>query len=149
MTLEGFDKRRREHKYLGWVYVAQNSCFADKVFKIGQTQTSPSERMDTLSASTSVYKKFDLVYFVHVSEHLAAEKYVHQTLKDFRLNPGKEFFNAPLMTIVKTVDEAGDLFQIPLGRTQRLVCFHQLWKNRSFPVQDVKRKAEFHYSELI
>ncbi len=75
--------------------------------------------MDTLSASISVYKKFDLVYFVHVSEHLAAEKYVHQTLNDFRLNPGKEFFNAPLMTIVKTLDEAGNLFQIPLGKTHR------------------------------
>ncbi|MCY4224506.1 MAG: GIY-YIG nuclease family protein [Bacteroidetes bacterium] len=117
VTLEGFDKRRREYKYLGWVYVAQNSCFADKVFKIGQTQTSPSERMDVLSASTSIYRTFDLVYFIHVSQHLDAERYVHQKLHEFRLNPRKEFFNAPLMTIVKTLDEAGNLFPIPLGKT--------------------------------
>jgi len=117
MSLEGFDKRRREYKHLGWVYVAQNSSFVDKAFKIGQTRISPSERIGVLSASTSVYRNFNLVYFVHVSHHLDAEAYVHQTLKEFRLNPGKEFFNAPLMTIVKTLDEVGNLFQIPLGKT--------------------------------
>lgn len=117
LSLEGFDKRRREYKHLGWVYVAQNSSFADKVFKIGQTRISPSERIGVLGASTSVYRNFDLVYFVHVSHHLEAETYVHQTLKEFRLNPGKEFFNAPLMTIVKTLDEAGNLWKIPFGKT--------------------------------
>lgn len=119
IALEGFDKRRREYKQLGWVYVARNPCFADAVFKIGQTQVSPSERIETLSASTSVYSRFDLVYFVHVSDHLAAEGYVHQILKDFRVNPRKEFFNAPIMTVVKALDEVGNLWQIPMGKTPR------------------------------
>ncbi|MCY3630650.1 MAG: GIY-YIG nuclease family protein [Rhodothermaceae bacterium] len=119
VALEGFDKRRREYKHLGWIYVARNPCFVDAVFKIGQTQVSPSKRIEQLSASTSVYRKFELVYFVHVSDNLAAEGYVHQLLKDFRLNPRKEFFNAPIMTVVKALDEAGNLLQIPMGKTLR------------------------------
>ncbi|MXZ16946.1 MAG: GIY-YIG nuclease family protein [Rhodothermaceae bacterium] len=118
-SLKRFDKRRREYKRLGWIYVARNPCFADAAFKIGQTRISPSERIEALSASTSVYRKFELVYFVHVSDHLEAEGYVHQLLKDFRLNPRKEFFNAPIMTVVKALDEAGSLLQIPMGKTSR------------------------------
>ena len=66
--LNSFDKRRREYKRLGWVYVARNPCFADPVFKVGQTKVSPVSRVDKLSGSTSVYRPFELVYFVHVSD---------------------------------------------------------------------------------
>ncbi len=119
LQLESLDKRRREYKYVGWVYVAWNPGFADTIFKIGQTRVSPSERIKGLSTSTSVPQKFQLVYFIHVSDHLEAEKYVHQTLKDSRLNPGKEFFNAPIMNVVKVLDEAGSIWQIPAGKTPR------------------------------
>ncbi|MCY4674952.1 MAG: GIY-YIG nuclease family protein [Bacteroidetes bacterium] len=119
LNLKSFDKRRREYKHLGWVYVAWNPCFVDTVFKIGQTRVSPSERIEGLSTSTSVYQNFRLAYFVHVSNRLKAEKYVHQTMKDSRLNPGKEFFNAPIMNVVKVLDKAGSLWQIPAGKTPR------------------------------
>ena len=35
VMLDAFDKRYREYKSLGWVYVARNQCFADPVFKVG------------------------------------------------------------------------------------------------------------------
>ncbi|MCY4171901.1 MAG: GIY-YIG nuclease family protein [Bacteroidetes bacterium] len=78
---------------------------------------------------------------MHVSEHLAAEKYVHQTLKDFRLNPGKEFFNAPLMTIVKTLDEAGNIFQIPLGKTQHAGMLPPALEKQIVPCPRCKMKS--------
>ena len=36
VALDGFDKRYREYKRLGWVYVARNPCFAEPVFKVGR-----------------------------------------------------------------------------------------------------------------
>lgn len=117
--LNAFDKRYREYKRLGWVYVARNQCFADPVFKVGQTKVSPVMRVEGLSSSTSVYRPFELVYFVHVSDRDQAEAHVHQALRASRVNPAKEFFEAPLMTVVRALDEAANYWRIPLGRTPR------------------------------
>ncbi len=119
LCLDRFDKRRREYKRLGWVYVARNPSFADPVFKVGQTKVSPVERVERLSSSTSVYRPFELVYFVHVSDRDQAEAHVHQSLAASRVNPGKEFFNAPLTMVVRALDAAGRNWPIQLGRTYR------------------------------
>ena len=119
VMLDSFDKRRREYKRLGWVYVARNPCFADPVFKVGQTKISPVARVDKLSGSTSVYRPFELVYFVHVSDRDQAEGHVHQALAASRINPAKEFFHVPLMTVVGALDDAASHWPIPLGRTPR------------------------------
>lgn len=119
VALDGFDKRYREYKRLGWVYVARNPCFAEPVFKIGQTKVSPVMRVERLSSSTSVYRSFELVYFVHVSDRDQAEGHVHQALAASRVNPSKEFFLAPLMTVVRALDEAASHWPIQLGRTAR------------------------------
>ena len=60
VMLDSFDKRHREYKRLGWVYAARNPCFADPVFKVGQTKVSPVSRVKQLSSSTSVYRPFEL-----------------------------------------------------------------------------------------
>ncbi len=117
--LNSFDKRRREYKKLGWVYVARNACFADPVFKIGQTRVSPIVRVEGLSSSTSVYQPFELVYFVHVSHRYEAENHVHKALASSRVNPAKEFFDAPIMTVVRALDEAANSWPIQLGKTPR------------------------------
>ncbi|MXW82001.1 MAG: GIY-YIG nuclease family protein [Rhodothermaceae bacterium] len=117
LAIDGFDKRRREYKRLGWLYAARNPSFVDSVYKIGQTTVSPSKRVEQLSSSTSVYRKFELAYFVHVSDHRAAEDFVHRALSDCRLNLGKEFFQASIMAVVKTLDEAGRRWPIPLGKS--------------------------------
>lgn len=71
---------------------------------------SPSERIAQLGASTSVYRnrKFELAYFVHVSDHLKAERFVHHTLQSSRLNSGNEFFGASIMSVVKVLDKTGE-----------------------------------------
>lgn len=119
VMLNAFDKRRREYKRLGWVYVARNQCFVDPVFKVGQTKVSPVMRVEGLSSSTSVYRPFELLYFVHVSDRDQAEGHVHHVLGASRVNPAKEFFAAPLMTVVRTLDDAASHWRIPLGRTPR------------------------------
>lgn len=119
VRLASFDKRRREYRRVGWVYVARNPSFADPVFKVGRTKVSPVVRVEGLSNSTSVYRPFELVYFVHVSDRDQAEGFTHEALGNSRVNPGKEFFEAPLMTIVKVLDEAARQWPIQLGRTPR------------------------------
>ena len=119
VALDRFDKRYREYKKLGWVYVARNPCFAEPVFKIGQTKVSPVERVEGLSSSTSVYRSFELVFFIHVSDRNRAEAHVHQALAASRVSPSKEFFRAPLMTVVRVLDEAASRWPILLGRTAR------------------------------
>ena len=117
--LDAFDQRRREYKRLGWVYAARNPCFADPVFKVGQTKVSPVVRVERLSSSTSVYRPFQLVYFVHVSDRDQAEGHVHQALAASRVNPAKEFFEVPIMTVIRALDEAANHWPIQLGRTPR------------------------------
>jgi len=117
MSIEGFDKRRREYKHLGWVYVAQNSCFVDKVFKIGQTQTSPSERMD-ISVRQPPYTKNLISSTLYMYPSIWPPRICPSGIERFPAKSWKRIFNAPLMTIVKTLDEAGNLFQTPLVKTQ-------------------------------
>ncbi len=119
IQLKSFDRRFKQYRHLGWVYAVRNVCFTDPVYKIGQTGDSPITRVDALSSSTSVYQPFELVYLIHVSNRREAEAFVHQALADFRVNPGKEFFEVPLMHMIKTLDEAGSFWQIPLGKTPR------------------------------
>lgn len=119
MALDSFDKRRREYKRVGWIYAARNSSFVDPVFKIGRSKVSPAVRVGQLSSSTSVYKPFELVYWVHVSDRDQAEGYAHQQLHEYRVNPAREFFQASVMEVARALDQAAAYFPIPLGRTAR------------------------------
>lgn len=118
MALDSFDKRRREYKRVGWIYAARNPSFVDPVFKIGQSKVSPVRRVEQLSNS-SVYKPFELVYWVHVSDRDRAEDYAHQLLQQYRVNPAREFFQASVMDVARALDQAAAHFPVPLGRTAR------------------------------
>ncbi len=118
IALDSFDKRRREYKRVGWIYAARNPSFVDPVFKIGQSKVSPVVRVDQLSNS-SVYRPFELVYWVHVSDRDRAEGYAHQLLHQYRVNPAREFFQASVMDVARALDQAAAHFPIPLGRTAR------------------------------
>ena len=49
-------------------------------------RVSPVTRVGQLSSSTSVYRPFELVYFVHVSDRDQAEGHVHHVLAASRVN---------------------------------------------------------------
>ncbi len=119
LAIKNCDKRRKEYKNVGWIYAARNPSFVDPVFKVGESSRPPVNRMGELSASTSVYRAFQLVYFVHVTHRDIAEKQVHNALKKFRINPRKEFFQAPLPIVVKALDRVAGMLPVPLGKTPR------------------------------
>ena len=119
LAIEDCDKRRKEYKKLGWIYVARNASFVDPVFKVGESSRPPFNRVEELSASTSVYRAFETVYFVHVSNRNVAEAQAHDALKKFRINPRKEFFQAPLPVVIKAVDRVAGIFPVPRGKTPR------------------------------
>lgn len=118
--ISSFDRRRREYKKLGWIYAARNRSFVDQVFKVGQSARQPDIRVAELSSGTAVYRDFELVYFVHVGNRDPAEGQAHSILQEFRVNPRKEFFQAPLKKVVSVLDQVANMFPIPLGKTPRV-----------------------------
>ena len=118
-AIASFDRRRREYRRVGWIYACRNRSFADPVFKIGRSSRPPHVRIAELSSSSAVYRDFQLVYFVHVSDRDGAEGQTHLALQGYRVNPNKEFFQAPLPEIVRAMDAAATMFPVQLGRTPR------------------------------
>ncbi len=115
-VIQSLDKRRREYKYIGWIYILRNPAFKDPLLKIGQSRRPPNLRAQELGAETGVPEGFELVYFVHVSDRNKAETFVHSELDRFRKSARKEFFHAPLPTAVEALSRAADAFPVVIGR---------------------------------
>ena len=136
-AIASFDRRRREYKRVGWIYACRNSSFADPVFKVGQSARPPQVRISELSSSSAVYRDFQLVYFVHVSDRDRAEGQAQLALQGYRVNPNKEFFQAPPPEIVRAMDAAarssdaavGDPIQQELEADTRRLVFAGLDHN--------------------
>ncbi|WP_082140160.1 GIY-YIG nuclease family protein [Desulfovibrio sp. TomC] len=75
----------------GYIYALVNSSMSGLI-KIGKTKKSPKERMKELSRATGVPTPFMLLYDVHVKNCHEAEKFVHNCLKNRRVNSSREFF---------------------------------------------------------
>ena len=98
------DRRRREYRGMGWVYVMRNPAFKAPVFKIGLSRRYPTQRAEELTRSTGVFGSFQLLYFVHVNDCCAAEADAHRRLAQYRVSKGKEFFQASLAKVLDTMD---------------------------------------------
>lgn len=109
------DKRRRENKDLGYVYIMWNKMYKEKIFKIGKTSRLPYARRAELSSSTGVPDDFDLVYYIVVSNLSFAERFVHQELQEFRYRQNKEFFKVPLKQAIQSLDKTASYFPIRMG----------------------------------
>lgn len=89
---------------VGHLYVLANSAMPGLV-KIGKTTRSPSERAAELSSVTGLPTAFIVVYeqlFENCSE---AELFVHTYLasKGHRVSDGREFFNAPVNSVIRAI----------------------------------------------
>ena len=115
-VIGSLDKRRREYRYVGWVYIMRNPAFRELLLKIGQSGRPPMLRAVDLSSATAVPRDFQLVYFVHVADRHQAEQYVHAELASYRASPGKEFFSAPLVEAIEALDRAAASLPIVVGR---------------------------------
>ncbi len=113
--IRSLDRRKREYKKVGWVYVTRNTELRRPAFKIGETSRFPVERAQELSAETGVLGSFELVYFIHAGDRQAAEAQVHASLASSRVSNSKEFFAAPLNDVLKALDSAASAFPIWCG----------------------------------
>ena len=118
-VIKSLDKRRREYKRVGWVYVLRNSAFKKSLLKIGRTARNPVERAHELGTATAIPEDFELVYFVHVSNRNDAEAAVHHRLDQYRKTQRKEFFEVSLTLAIGALDRVAEEYPIIVGRGAR------------------------------
>ncbi len=115
-VIRSLDKRRSEYRNVGWLYVMRSPAFREPLLKIGKSSRPPSLRAEELGAATAVPEGFQLVYFVHVSDHHEAEARVHAWLAPYRKTQGKEFFSSPVAHAVEALERAAELYPVIVGR---------------------------------
>jgi antitoxin component YwqK of YwqJK toxin-antitoxin module len=104
---EKANRSRRSTGEAGFVYVLINPSIPGLV-KVGQTSRTPKERADELSAETGVPAKYVVAYDAAVLEPMAAEKWLHAQLAEYRENPDREFFRVDLKTVIDLVNRMPD-----------------------------------------
>lgn len=105
----------------GYVYALINPSMPNLV-KIGKTERAPNERAQELSSSSGVPTQFVVAYSAFFQDCSAAENYLHQLLqeKGYRLSQNREFFSAPLQTVIDSILEAKKkLSTLPAASEQR------------------------------
>lgn len=78
---------RRVHR--GFVYILSNEAMPN-IYKIGCTYRNLDERINQLSRSTSIPKKFNLIAYGIFDDCVDVEKTFHQSFKKYHY--GKEYF---------------------------------------------------------
>jgi hypothetical protein len=89
----------------GTIYVMRSAAHPKDVFKVGLTRRTSDLRASELSGSTSSPDHFLVVEEWNTSDCVLAEKLIHQALDAYRINPGREYFQAPYKTIFRAIDE--------------------------------------------
>ena len=114
------DREALDTAEVGWIYAIRNTEFKRALLKIGMTTNPPHERAEQL-ASTGVPGSFQLVYCVHTVNARVAESTVHEALSEYRLQPNKEFFEAPISKAIAEFDRVGEMWPVrtSLGRSGR------------------------------
>jgi hypothetical protein len=69
------------------------------------TTRDVSTRVGELSGSTATPLPFDVLASWPVRSAAAAEGKIHDALEPYRVSPRREFFRAPLPTIIRTIDQ--------------------------------------------
>lgn len=86
----------------GWVYVLANPFFIDEIYKVGRT-TGPIQHRIRQLRTTGVPGDFDCLFAAWFSDCVHAEALIHELLDQYRVDPSREFFNAPLSEIKKAM----------------------------------------------
>jgi hypothetical protein len=91
---------------IGYIYCFSNPSFKLNYYKIGRTKDHPSKRIKELY-KTGVPDKFKLEFCRLVKNYEKVEKEIHETLKNYRVNNKREFFEVDI-NIIKTIFEDYD-----------------------------------------
>lgn len=89
----------------GFVYVMRAPMHPKNVFKIGLTQKTTEERANELSSATGVPGKIYVMHEWAVGDCVSVEQEVHRRLSEYRIDPRREFFEAPLAHIATVIEE--------------------------------------------
>lgn len=96
----------------GWIYVARNDLHAPDLYKVGYTTVSPRARMATLNQQgegvTVAVGEFRLLHARRVPKSYTAEQQVFDRLAVHRARRYREFFQAPLSTVLAAVNAVAD-----------------------------------------
>jgi len=122
-------------------------CFENKsmpnIYKIGKTIRTPAERLREANISNTF--KPPTPYILAMAKRVKcatdAEKQIHNLLRDYRVTKGREFFNAPYITIktafqkIKGYDCIPDKYEIEdiLDKkiVNNMVYYKIFWKGYS------------------
>lgn len=106
----------------GFVYFLKNDA-TPGVYKVGFTTKHPLTRMAELSKATACSVPFDMLgYFDHATPH-KIEQIIHKMLHQYRVNPEREFFQAPLQDLQDIARQFGDPSGIWNFATLDKACF--------------------------
>ena len=95
---------KQENSNTGYIYVMRSAAHAKDIFKIGLTRRSSDIRSDELARSTGSPDKFLVVQEWLVQDCAKVETLVHQNLDKYRINPTREFFQAPYKIIREAIE---------------------------------------------
>jgi hypothetical protein len=96
------DSKKFSGENAGFIYIIRNPTMENNVFKIGLTTKKVEERIKQLS-KTSVPDKFYKAQEWNVADCVTAEKRIHELLKEFRVDPRREFFEVDYSTAVEVI----------------------------------------------
>ena len=86
-----------------FIYIARSSSHAVDLYKVGMTTRDVRTRVGELTASTSSPLPFEVLASWPVRDAAAAERRIHEALRAYRVSPRREFFRAPLPTILRVI----------------------------------------------
>lgn len=92
----------------GFIYILINRAFQNDQYKIGMTTKSPHERAREISNATGVPRAFEVLYEQRVVDCNRAERILHQRLLQYRLTSNREFFQVPLKTAIRALEDVAD-----------------------------------------
>jgi T5orf172 domain len=92
----------------GYVYVLSNKSLKKNLFKIGLTTSTPENRAEQLSRSTSIPSNFEVYYFKKTTNIHIAERRIHLLLNEYRYSQNKEFFILKKSSIQNIIDKVVD-----------------------------------------
>ncbi|MBI4595292.1 MAG: GIY-YIG nuclease family protein [Candidatus Tectomicrobia bacterium] len=85
-----------------------NPAMKENILKIGKTRRSSEERALELSRNSGVPIEFLVAYEEKMIDCDVAEAMVHERLKKFRLNAGREFFCVPLKVAIQVIQKVAN-----------------------------------------
>ncbi len=73
------------------------------VIKIGQTEKHPEVRAEELTKQESSPCRFSPIFYIKVSDVIAAERIAHTMFNDIRIDSSKEFFTIENSNILRKI----------------------------------------------